>query len=232
MDGGHRRSGMAADFLKLARTPRHSPSRLMESPSGMGLGPAVALATCDATEDDLSIVRRCRAGEASAWRELYDAHHGFVFRVARRLGTPAEETEDVVHEVFIVVLKKIDDFHEGRFTTWIYRITANVVSHRHRKRRTRRAVAEMAQRIGLAEPPTPEAMSAAASDARAVEKILERMSKKKRAVFALYELEGLSGEEIAEREDCPLNTVWSRLRHARADFARIGAKMGLMEVAE
>jgi RNA polymerase sigma-70 factor (ECF subfamily) len=203
----------------------------MVGPEGMGLRPEVASSLDDAGEDDLEIVRRCRAGEPSAWRALYDAHHGFVFRVARRLGTPAEETEDVVHEVFIVVLKKIDHFQGGRFTTWIYRITANVVSHRHRKRRTRQALTDMAWRIGLAEPPTPEALSAAASDARAVEKILERMSPKKRAVFALFELEGLSGEEIAEREGCPLNTVWSRLRHAREDFCRIGSKMGLLEDA-
>jgi len=135
----------------------------------------------------------------------------------------------VVHEVFIVVLKKIDQFRDGRFTTWLYRITANVVSHRHRKRRTRRALADMAQRIGLAGPPTPEDVSSAASDARAVEQILERLSPKKRAVFALFELEGLSGEEIAEREGCPVNTVWSRLRHAREDFCRIGSKMGLLE---
>ena len=195
----------------------------------IGPRPEVASALPLGSEGDLELARRCRAGQRSAWRALYDAHHGFVFRVARRLGTPAEETEDVVHEVFIVVLKRINQFQEGRLQTWIYRITANVVSHRHRKRRARQALTEMAQRIGLASPTTPEALSAAASDVRAVEMILERLSPKKRAVFALFELEGLSGEEIAEREGCPLNTVWSRLRHARKDFCRIGSKMGLLE---
>lgn len=220
---------MAEDFLKLLETSRHAPSRLMRGPELMGLRPEVASTVLDGSEDDLELARRCRAGQGSAWRALYDAHHGFVFRVARRLGTPADETEDVVHEVFIVILRRIDQFHEGRLQTWIYRITANVVSHRHRKRRTRRALTEMVERMGLASPPTPEAVSSAASDARAVERILERLSPKKRAVFALFELEGLSGEEIAEREGCPLNTVWSRLRHARDDFSRIGSKMGLLE---
>ncbi len=197
----------------------------------VGLQPGIASSVVDAVEEDYDLARRCQAGEPSAWRALYGAHHGFVFRVARRLGTPAEEIEDVVHEVFVVVLKKIDQFQEGRLTTWLYRITANVASHRHRKRRTRRALADMAQRVGLGEPPTPESLSAAASDARAVEQILERMSPKKRAVFALFELEGLSGEEIAEREGCPLNTVWSRLRHAREEFCRIANRMGVLEDA-
>lgn len=202
----------------------------MKSAELIGPRPEVASALPHGSEGDLELARRCRAGQGSAWRALYDAHHGFVFRVARRLGTPAEETEDVVHEVFIVVLKRINQFQEGRLQTWIYRITANVVSHRHRKRRARQALTEMAQRIGLASPMPPEALSAAASDARAVEMILQRLSPKKRAVFALFELEGLSGEEIAEREGCPINTVWSRLRHARKDFRRIGTKMDLLEI--
>lgn len=229
MDRQHGNSGLVEDFLKLVPGRRHSSPRPMDGPEVMGLRPGVASTVCDGSEDDLELVRRCRAGDRSAWRALYDAQHGFVFRVARRLGTPVEETEDVVHEVFIVVLKQIEQFRGGRLTTWIYRITANTVSYRHRRRRTRRALVEMAQRVGLASPTTPEAVSSAASDARAVERILERMSPKKRAVFALFELEGLSGEEIAERERCPLNTVWSRLRHARQDFLRVGSKMGLLE---
>ena len=85
------------------------------------------------------VVARCRAQDQSAWKELYDAHFDFVYRVARRLGTPAAEAEDVVHDVFEVVFKKLDQFEEGRLTTWMYRITANVVSDRHRRRRVRRA---------------------------------------------------------------------------------------------
>jgi RNA polymerase sigma-70 factor (ECF subfamily) len=180
-------------------------------------------------EPDDVLVRRCREADASAWRALYERHHAFVYRVARRLGTPADEAEDVAHEVFMVVMAKLDQFSGGRLTTWLYRITANVASHHHRRRRSRRALTEWSQRLGFRAPPTPEALSSASSDARAVDRILERMSPKKREVFALFELEGLSGEEVAERVGCPLNTVWSRLRHGRSDFLRIGRKLGLLE---
>ena len=62
-----------------------------------------------------------------------------------------------------------------------------------------------------------------------MEGVLERMSPKKREVFALFELEGLSGEEIAARIGVPVNTVWTRLHHARREFIKIGRRLGVME---
>ena len=63
----------------------------------------------------------------------------------------------------------------------------------------------------------------------AVERVLERMSPKKREVFALFELEGLSGEAIAERLACPINTVWTRLHHARAEFVTVARRLGCLD---
>jgi len=56
------------------------------------------------------------------------------------------------------------------------------------------------------------------------------MAPKKREVFALFELEGLSGDEIAERLGCPVNTVWTRLHHARAEFVKVARRLGCLEV--
>ncbi len=216
--------------MKMFAPFRHSRPRLMESPGRLEL---VAAGTKPADEDrELALVRRCRAADGSAWRSLYEAHHPFVHRVARRLGTPSDEVEDVVHEVFMVVIAKLDQFQGGRFTTWLYRITANVTSHYHRKRRRRRMLQTWFVPFGQTTPPSPEAHASAASDARTVDAILECMTPKKREVFALFELEGLSGEEIAERVGCPVNTVWSRLRHARRDFLRIGRRQGVLEGSE
>ena len=58
-------------------------------------------------------------------------------------------------------------------------------------------------------------------DERQFSEILARMAPKKREVLVLFEIEGLSGEAIAERVGCPLDTVWSRLYHARREFARL-----------
>jgi RNA polymerase sigma-70 factor (ECF subfamily) len=180
---------------------------------------------------DFSLLERCRAGEPLAWKALYEAHFDFVYRVARRLGTPEGEVEDVCQEVFLVVFRRFRSFGEGRLTTWLYRITANVVSGRHRHRRVRQVVDRVLASVGLAPAAvvrSPEGALASRQDQERVRAVLERMAPKKREVFALYELEGLSGDEIAARVGCPLDTVWTRLHHARRDFKRMAEKGGLL----
>lgn len=181
------------------------------------------------TNGILAVVDRCRARDESAWKELYDAYFDFVLRVARRLGTPEAEAEDVVHDVFVVVHKKLDRFEGGRLTTWLYRITANVVSERHRKRRVRNAFETLKIWIGGEPSESPERSAERSSATRAVERVLERMNPKKREVFALFEIEGLSGEEIAERIGSPVNTVWTRLYHARKQFLEIARRLRVLD---
>jgi RNA polymerase sigma-70 factor, ECF subfamily len=178
------------------------------------------------------VLARCREHDEAAWKELYDAHFDFVFRVARRLGTPEGEAEDVAHDVFVIVYRKLDTFEGGRLTTWLYRITANVVSGRHRRRRVRRAFESLKVWVGGEVPESPEQVAIQKSATRAVERVLERMAPKKREVFALYELEGLPGEEIAERLNCPINTVWTRLHHARKEFVSVAKRLGCLDALE
>jgi RNA polymerase sigma-70 factor (ECF subfamily) len=178
------------------------------------------------------VVRRCRAKDEAAWKELYDQNFSFVYRVARRLGTPEAEAEDVAHDVFVVVHRRLDQFQGGRITTWLYRITANVVSDRHRKRRVRNAFESLKLWIGGQPEETPDRVAEKKSATAAVEKVLGRMSPKKREVFALFELEGLSGEEIAERIGCPVNTVWTRLFHARKEFVAVASRLGVLDEVE
>lgn len=180
-------------------------------------------------DEDAELVARCRAREESAWKALHDAHFSFVWRVAHRLGTPPDELEDVCQETFLVVFQKIDQFHHGQFSTWLYRITANIVSGRHRRRRVRRALEAL---LGSGPEPSRERTAQQLIEARESElqvaQVLEALSPKKREVFALFELEGLSGEEIARMVGCGVATVWTRLHHARKDFERIARKRGVV----
>jgi RNA polymerase sigma-70 factor (ECF subfamily) len=178
-------------------------------------------------DDDVVLLARCRDGESAAWRELYDQHFDFVERICRRLGTPESELDDVVQETFLIAFRKLDSFSDGRVSTWLYRIAANLVSGRHRRRRIRAALLGIFSSVEP--PPRPAAdRDYDAREAQAqVAAVLESMAPKKREVFALHELEGLSGEEIAERVGCKLDTVWTRLHYARKDFERIARKRGL-----
>jgi RNA polymerase sigma-70 factor (ECF subfamily) len=183
----------------------------------------------DGAEADL--IARCRAGDSGAWRELYRAHFGYVARLARSLGTPPAEHEDVIQEVFSIAFRKLDTFQHGQITTWLYRICANVVTDHHRRRRVRGAFARLftPEKEVESTQPTPDAQLAQAQARDRVGQILERMAPKKREVFVLFEIEGLSGDAIAAQVGCSTATVWTRLFHARKDFAKLGAQLNLLQ---
>jgi RNA polymerase sigma-70 factor (ECF subfamily) len=178
--------------------------------------------------DQPALIGRCLAGDRAAHRELYERHAGFVFRTARRLGVEPDEVEDVVQDVFSVAFKRLATFKSGQLTTWLYRICSNRVTDRHRRRNLRRAMAHMLG-VETSAPPSAERDLERHEAERIVSDILGRMSPKKRDVFVLFEIEGLPGDEIAERVGCPVETVWTRLFHARRDFERIGRARGVLE---
>ncbi len=182
---------------------------------------------------DADLARAAEAGDKQAFATLYEAHFDFVFRTCRRLGLGSADAEDAAQEVFLVASRKLGAFREGKFTTWLFRIAANVTSSRHRKKRVRDALFSI-----WVKPEEPEVQQGPDRDydrseaGRRVAAVLARMAPKKREVFALFELEGLSGEEISERVGCPIDTVWTRLFHARKEFEKIARQRGVIEEGE
>jgi RNA polymerase sigma-70 factor (ECF subfamily) len=182
--------------------------------------------------DDVDWVARCKAGDRAAFRQLYERHFRSVHRTAQCLGTPPGELEDVGQEVFSHAFRSLERFSGGNFGHWLHRICANVVTDHHRRRRVRDTFRQIWGRTAddeEARGPGPERASVRAQAQQQVAQILARMRPKQREVFALFELEALSGEEIAERVGCPVNTVWTRLHHARKAFVRIGRKRGFID---
>ena len=188
-------------------------------------GPALA------DQSPPALVVRCKAGDEASWRALFDENVDFVSGVARSLGIPAAEVDDVCQEVFVVVWRRLDQFQGGKLTTWLYRITANVVSGRHRKRRTRQRLGDVLVRLGIrpASVATPDVEYERTDARRQVDEVIALMSDKKRQVFSMFELEGLSSPEIAERLGCPQETVRTRLFHARREFTRLASNRGYLE---
>ena len=217
----------------MGRIPGRGVSAFLKADRGAALGQsgdmAVVPNAASLDVDDVEWVARCKAGDRAAFRQLYERHFRSVHRTAQCLGTPPGELEDVGQEVFSHAFRSLDRFSGGNFGHWLHRICANVVTDHHRKRRVRETFgrfwsAESAEPV--APGPGPEGEVERAQAEQHVAKILARMRPKQREVFALFELEGLSGEEIADRVGCPVNTVWTRLHHARRDFVRIGEKRG------
>jgi RNA polymerase sigma-70 factor (ECF subfamily) len=156
--------------------------------------------------------------------EVYEAQFDFVWRSARRLGVGTLHVDDVVQEVFLVVHRRLCEF-EGRSSlrTWLFGITRRVVGdHRRSARR------KPAEPLGSIEPadlgPGADVRMSREQDARLLHSILDELDEEKREVFVLAELEQMSGPEIADALDVNLNTVYARLRAARAAFEQAVAR--------
>jgi RNA polymerase sigma-70 factor, ECF subfamily len=173
------------------------------------------------------LVERCRAGTPSAWRELYDGHFDFAYRTARRLGLPDADVEDAVQEAFEVAFNRLGDFRRGRFSTWLFRIVANIVAARIRRRRVRDFFGSILLASADETDPSPEGRVSARRTLSIVQSILRALPREKREVFALHEIEGLSHQQIADLVGARVETVRTRLFYARREFERRARRLGI-----
>jgi len=174
--------------------------------------------------EDRVLVERCRNGDIVAWRTLYDRYAQPVFRFVSALGVPPDEREDAAQDVFVAVYRGLRQFRgEAQLSTWIYRIAARHASHLGRRRRMRSFLSILPWHEPEPEPQPDPAEKA--SELRLLDRLLDKLSPKKRMVLVLFEIEGLGVNEIASVMGCPANTVWSRLRHARAELVKAARRV-------
>jgi RNA polymerase sigma-70 factor (ECF subfamily) len=157
------------------------------------------------------------AGQAVPWSELYDEHFDFVWRSLRRLGVPVSSLDDAAQEVFLVALRRQDAF-EGRsaLKTWLFGIAWNIARNmsRSRSRHEEPLPEVVVDTRGMGQ----EEAAARAEAVRTLYEVLDRLDPEKRDVFVMVELEEMGAKEAAEIIGVPQNTVYSRLRAARAEF--------------
>ena len=159
------------------------------------------------------------------FEEAYRAHFAFVWRSLRRMGIREEDVADVAQEVFIVVHRKLPEFAgRSKLTTWLYGVCFRVASER-RRAAPRPPLAEQEAAAFIGRPADPGATAERNQGLAILERVLDRIPDEQRAVFCLFELEGMTGEEIAEALQIPLGTAYSRLRLARVAFSAATAEL-------
>jgi RNA polymerase sigma-70 factor (ECF subfamily) len=155
------------------------------------------------------------------FEDVYDEHFRFVWRALRRFNVPEADLPDATQEVFVVVHRRLPEF-EGRakITTWLFRICLRVAKDRRRRAHVRHEVA-------VAEPEEGGTLGADASaalerrdDLALFDAAMGELDLDQAAVFTLFELEAMTGQQIADTLDIPLGTVYSRLRLAREAFKK------------
>ena len=163
-----------------------------------------------------------------AFRALYDAHFAYVWRTLLHFGVPRAVAEDAAQEVFVTLHRRLDDYDgQTPIRSWLWGICRRVALSQ------RRGLARAERRSEVAPPPTPSIPPDAALERkRAVafmEDFLASLPEALRDVFVLMEIEGLSAPEAASALGANVNTVYSRLRLAREQFERAGARLRARE---
>jgi RNA polymerase sigma-70 factor (ECF subfamily) len=163
------------------------------------------------------------SSEAQSFEEIYAHWFHDVSRWIRAFGGLNADLDDLAQEVFLIVRRQLPKFEGGNLGGWLYRITQRTVRDYRRRAWYRRILAgqhvdERSRRESTAPEPDPSEILERREAERFLVQILGKMSESRRTAFILFEIEGYTGEEIANLEEVPVNTVWTRLHHARKEF--------------
>lgn len=158
---------------------------------------------------------------------VYAAHVEQVARWVSNLGGPSADVEDLTHEVFVIAFRRLETFRgDARLSTWLYRITLNVMRNHRRKARLRRFLRLDDVDVVPSDDLNPEDHARAAQRRQVVYRVLEALSDRHRTLLILFEIEGLSGAEIADLIGSNTNSVFVQLHRARRAFVREMERLG------
>lgn len=184
-----------------------------------------------------ALIDRALAGDAAAFREMFRAHQKDVARLVYRMLGPSPDVDDVVQDVFLHVFRSLPSFRgDSRFSTWLYRLTVNVTRMHLRRARSRPRFTdvEIPEAPGAdARDDSPDAVSERGERVRALYRLLDGLSDKKREVIVLHDFEGVPAKDIAELVGVPVLTVRTRLFYARKElYAAMAAEPSLESALE
>lgn len=202
------------------------PFYLMEATKILGKTLVASPERRQEADADLEIVRRVQTGEVAAFDRLILKYRERVFGVVYNLTSNREDAADLTQDAFIKAFQSIHRFGgQSSFFTWLYRIAVNSTLSHLRKNRLRSFFS--LERIHADEPVSREIV-AALTDKTGAERdaylrelqeklndAMQKLSIKHRTVVTLFEIDGLSHQEIAEIMDCSVGTVRSRLHYAK-----------------
>jgi RNA polymerase sigma-70 factor (ECF subfamily) len=200
-----------------------------EASAALGLEPRATQRSSSAQASGSAAPASAAKSAELDFDRVYSEHFHHVTRWARAFGGLEADVDDLAQEVFMVVRRKLAQFDGRSMPAWLYGITRKTVSDYRRRAWLRRLLHGVTRSLDSTRD---DAISVPGVDVverleaqRILRRVVARMSPVRRAAFILFEIEGYSGEEIAELEQIPLATVYTRLHHARKDFLRLTAEL-------
>lgn len=202
----------------------------------LGVGVPAARNLVERTLDpDSSLVARCLRGDDSAWEDLVRTNTRKVYALCYRFTGSGSEAQDLTQEVFLRVFKTIKSFRsdEGSFSTWLSRVTRNLLIDHYRRTRQDRVTDSIEEQLpvmeeeGAAASARPDQALAGREASEILQATLQKLSPDLREAVILRDLQEMEYREIAQVLGIPEGTVKSRINRGRAELARLLRKQKL-----
>jgi len=172
-------------------------------------------------------VALAQRGDHAAFEYIYKAYCKRVYSVCLRMIRNPAEAEDLTQQTFLQLFRKIGTFRsESNFSTWLYRVTVNVVLLHMRHGKPATAVVEDLEQYTANEEGKRKHGSGRASLSSLVDRLnlrraISKLSPGCKKQFLLYDVLGYKHSEIAERLGCSIGSSKSQLHKARKRLRRL-----------
>ena len=172
--------------------------------------------------NEAEAIERAKQGEAEAFQALYDRHKRRVYSLCLRMTANTAEAEDLTQEAFLQLYRKIATFRgESAFSTWLHRLSVNVVLM-HLRKKSLPAVSLEETTQGGGDDDTPkkdfgaeDLVLAGSIDRLELQKAVNDLPPGYRTIFVLHDVEGYEHNEIAGIVGCSIGNSKSQLHKAR-----------------
>ncbi len=167
------------------------------------------------------ILARAQAGDHDAFAQLYSIHKSRVYSLCLRMVGNVAEAEELTQEAFLQFHRKLETFRgESALSTWLHRLTINVVlMHLRKKSLQTTSLDEMMEPVPAQRPGcsfgTPDPILSGTIDRLELQRAVEDLPDGYRLIFVLHDIEGYDLIEIASLLDCSIGTSKSQLHKAR-----------------
>jgi RNA polymerase sigma-70 factor (ECF subfamily) len=165
-------------------------------------------------------IERAKQGDADAFQTLYNLHKRRVYSLCLRMTANTAEAEDLTQEAFLQLFRKIGTFRgESAFSTWLHRMSVNVVLMRLRKKNLPVVPLddplETEEETSKKEPGAADPLLTGSVDRLRIQRAVESLPPGYRTIFVLHDVEGYEHNEIAELVGCSIGNSKSQLHKAR-----------------
>jgi RNA polymerase sigma-70 factor, ECF subfamily len=170
---------------------------------------------------ETQVVEKARAGNVECFEALYTQHKRRVFSLCLRMTGDHAQAEDFTQEAFLQLYRKIASFRgESAFSTWLHRLTVNIVLMHWRKKGLMEVSLEETLEPQSEDGPrkdigTRDDVLHGSVDRMTLERAIEDLSPGYRIIFVLHDVEGYEHNEIAEMLGCSIGNSKSQLHKAR-----------------